>query len=211
MRITGSTVLQSAFDTLESNKKSNKQVVIITDGDCDPHGGTSNPFHNVTVPGKYQYLHTNNYIVVNVKQTKMNFPYLGMDPKVCYVTGNNPKTLNGLIKSLVMSVRDKVPITPEAVLMNSLDMEQLELPCPVPTYQMILSNDVIHRLYDVIISNMPPKKEMLEDIDLMLRDFEFDGKQYLIDDSTGNVFDSEIYEHIGIYSENKEYIGITFI
>ena len=161
----GSTVLQSAFDTLESNKKSNKQVVIITDGDCDPHGGTSNPFHNVTVPGKYQHLHTNNYIVVNVKQTKMNFPYLGMDPKVCYVTGNNPKTLNGLIKSLVMSVRDKVPITPEAVLMNSLDMEQLELPCPVPTYQMILSNDVIHRLYDVIISNMPPKKEMLVDND----------------------------------------------
>ena len=95
----------------------------------------------------------------------MNFPYLGMDPKVCYVTGNNPKTLNGLIKSLVMSVRDKVPITPEAVLMNSLDMEQLELPCPVPTYQMILSNDVIHRLYDVIMSNMPPKKEILEDND----------------------------------------------
>jgi len=162
MNTKGSTVLQSAFDSLEDNKKSNKQVVIITDGDCDPHGGTSNPFHNVTVPGKYQHLHTNNYIVVNVKQTKMNFPYLGMDPKVCYVTGNNPKTLNGLIKSLVMSARDKVPITPEAVLKNSLDMELLELPCSVPTYQMILSNDDTHRLYNVIMSNIPPpKKESL--------------------------------------------------
>jgi hypothetical protein len=89
----------------------------------------------------------------------MNFPYLGMDPKVCYVTGNNPKTLNGLIKSLVMSARDKVPITPEVVLKNSLDMELLELPCPVPPYTMILSNDDIHRLYNVIMSNIPPPKK----------------------------------------------------
>jgi len=160
-RTTGSTNLQSAFDTLESNSKSNKHVVVITDGDCDPvRGGKSNPFHHVTIPGKYQHLHMNEYTVVNVSQSKMNFPYLGLDPKVCYVTGNNPKTLNGLIKSLIMSASLKVPITPELILQNSLDMDCLQLPCiPSHPYQLTLSDEQKERLFQVIMSNLPPTRD----------------------------------------------------
>jgi len=159
-RTIGGTNLQCAFDTLEAHSKSNKHVVIITDGDCDPVGGSSSsPFHHVTTPGKYQHLHLNEYTVVNVSQTKMNFPYLGLDPKVCYVTGNNPKTLNGLIKSLIMSASLKIPITPELVLQNSLDMDCLQLPCvPSNPYQITLSNDQKERLFQVIMSNLPPSK-----------------------------------------------------
>jgi len=165
----GSTVLQSAFDTLEATKKSNQHVVIITDGDCDPIGNNSNPFHLVTTPGKYQYLHLNeSYTVVNVSQTKMNFPYIGLDPKVCYVTGNNPKTLNGLLKTLIMSANLKIPITPELVLQNSLDMECLDLPClPANPYHMTLTDEQKDSLFQVIMSNLPPTNtsKMQMDID----------------------------------------------
>lgn len=45
--------------------------------------------------------------------------------------------------------------------------------------------------------------------DLDVRDFVFDDKQYLIDDSTGNIFNSETHEHIGIYNSQSQ--KITFI
>jgi len=45
--------------------------------------------------------------------------------------------------------------------------------------------------------------------DLDVRDFVFDGKQYLIDDSTGNLFDTQTHEHIGIYTSQSHMI--TFI
>lgn len=48
-----------------------------------------------------------------------------------------------------------------------------------------------------------------DDEDLDVRDFVFDGKQYLIDDSTGNLFDTVTHEHIGIY--NTRLHMITFI
>jgi hypothetical protein len=155
----GSTNLQAAFDTIEADAKSNKHVVVITDGDCDPVGARSNPFHLVTTPGKYQYLHLNEYTVVNVSQTKLNFPFLGLDPKVCYVTGNNPKTLNGLIKSLIMSANLKIPITPELVLKNSLDLDCLQFPfIPSDPYQLTLalSDQQKEKLFSVIMSNIPP-------------------------------------------------------
>jgi hypothetical protein len=43
--------------------------------------------------------------------------------------------------------------------------------------------------------------------DLDVRDFVFDGKQYLIDDSTGNIFNSETHEHIGIYNSQSQKIS----
>ena len=50
------------------------------------------------------------------------------------------------------------------------------------------------------------EKDDEEDLDV--RDFVFDGKQYIID-STGNLFDTKTHEHIGIY--NSEELKITFI
>lgn len=100
---TGSTELESIFNHFRTKCIYNKNVIIITDGDYDPKSysssnyGSSNSFH--FAPKSEQKL---KYVVVNVKETLMNFPYLGMDHDVCYVTGNNPKTLNGLIKALVI-------------------------------------------------------------------------------------------------------------
>ncbi len=157
MNVKGSTCLDQAFDLLEKKNVTDKIIMIITDGDCDPiRGSTSNPFHEATVPGKYTYLPTNNYVVVNVKQDKLNFPYLGMDPKVCYVTGNNPKTINGLIKSIIVSKKENISITPELILEYTLNMIELNVPEIIPKLSLQLSDEEIDRLYMVFIKNLPP-------------------------------------------------------
>ncbi len=155
----GSTNLTSVFDMLESENKSDKILMIITDSDCDPKGSNGiNPFHCATVPGNgYVHLPSNNYIVVNVKLEKLNFPFIDIDPKVCYVTGNNPKTLNGLIKSMIVSVRNKIPITPDLILNYTLQLDELDLPVTPPVYSNVLNSEEIKRLFDIIQANLPPK------------------------------------------------------
>jgi len=61
----------------------------------------------------------------------------------------------------------------------------------------------------VLLETKVVEKSNDDEEDLDVRDFVFDGKQYLIDDSTGNIFNSETHEHIGIY--NSKELMITFI
>lgn len=158
----GSTNLKVIFEHFKSNNIRNKNVIIITDGDCDPFSySKSNPFH--TAPKESNGL---KYVVVNVKETKMNFPYLGMDPNVCYVTGNNPKTLNGLIKALVLAIFTNQPITPTLVLKCSLYFEELENSFEVGTYSKIYNSSEIKNIYQVFMKNRPPiKLKLYEDSD----------------------------------------------
>ena len=160
---TGSTCLQSVFDYFRTNNVTNKNVIIITDGDCDPSHDYSvisnpNPFH--TAPKSEQGL---KYIVVNVKETKMNFPYLGMDPDVCYVTGNNPKTLNGLIKALVISLMESIPITPSLVLKCSLDLDELTHSFQLGTFSKEFTITEITKLFQIFICNLAPKRVLDQD------------------------------------------------
>ena len=162
----GSTNLKSIFDLLENEKASNKTVIIITDGDCDPgYDNTTSPFHKVTCALTYKSMSTNNYVVVNVKEDKMNFPYLGIDPKVCYVTGNNTKTINGLIKSMIVAKRDSISITPELILQYSLDLVELDVPEVSPTFTMVLTEEQIINLHKVFIKNLPPINKNTNEFD----------------------------------------------
>lgn len=157
-RVEGSTNLNSVFDLLDKEEKEDKIIMIITDGDCDPSGGRRNPFHLATNPEHYNHLHKNNYVVINVKIDRLNFPFIDIDPRVCYLTGNNPKTINGLIKSLVISSRDKIPITPSLILNYSLEMDELELPIIPPKFTTLMTDSQISELYNIMcIVNQPPK------------------------------------------------------
>ena len=154
---TGSTRLNSVFEHFKKESIRNKNVIIITDGDCDPitysnDSSSSNPFHSA--PKSSQGL---KYIVVNVKETKMNFPYLGMDPDVCYVTGNNPKTLGGLFKALIKSLVDKIPLTPSLVLKCSLDLDELTHGFVLGSFTKIFNPDEISKIHQVFMRNMAPK------------------------------------------------------
>jgi hypothetical protein len=161
----GSTNLVSVFEYLDKNKINNKNVVVITDGDCDPINNyyttdIKSPFHEVTCidkkNSKYPDVLDCNFIVVNVKNTEMNFPYLGIDPKVCYLTGNNPKTLNGFIKALCESSKTKTMITPELVLKYTLTMDELVFNHTVPKYSSVMTDGRINELFNVFIKNLPP-------------------------------------------------------
>ena len=164
----GSTELHSVFRHLNKIKTSNKNVIIVTDGDCDPTqyggfiGSSNNPFHEVTrldkASSKYPHITNCHYVVVNVKQTEMNFPYLDLDPMVCYLTGNNPKTLNGFIKALCESTKSGMTITPELVLKYTLTLNELEFEHPVPVFSSVMSDERITQLFEVFQKNLPPKK-----------------------------------------------------
>lgn len=159
--VTGSTNLGDLFDLMNENQVSDKNVLIITDGDCDPRQGSlrSNPFNQALSFDHYKYLPSNNYTIVNVKQSKLCFPYLDIHPKVCYVTGNNPKTLNGLIKSLIISKKKSIPITPELILKNSLELVELDIEFKdyIGNYSKELDEEQITRLYQIFNKNLPTK------------------------------------------------------
>jgi hypothetical protein len=147
----GCTKLQNVFKYIKKEKITDKNIIIITDGDCDPHGNNSNPFH--TAPKEDQNIR---YVVVNVKEEKMNFPYLNMDPNVCYVTGNNPKTLNGFIKALIFSIINKIILTPSLVLKYSLELEELKEDFNISKkYTLDLGDDIPHRIYENFVVNIP--------------------------------------------------------
>lgn len=164
----GSTELNSVFKHLNKVKTNNKNIVIITDGDCDPKcydyvkGISNNPFHEVTrldkEQSKYPFIENCHYVVVNVKQTEMNFPYLGVDPMVCYLTGNNPKTINGFIKALCESSKSGTVITPDLVLKYTLTLDELDFSEPVPAFTKVMTDVKIAELFDIFQKNLPPKK-----------------------------------------------------
>lgn len=160
----GSTQLASVFRYLNEIKTSNKNVVIITDGDCDPDTGmgSRNPFHEVTRLDKASSAYPNvvdcNFIVVNVRETELKFPYLNIDPRVCYLTGNNPKTLNGFIKALCESTKAGTMITPYLILKHTLNMDELILEHPIPKYSNVMTDERISTLFEVFQKNLPPKK-----------------------------------------------------
>ena len=172
---TGSTNLDSVFRYLNLQKTSNKNIIIITDSDCDPsYGGTKNPFHEVTKIDKTKSHYSDvidcNYVVVNVKITDLSFPYLNLDPRVCYLTGNNPKTLNGFIKALCEATKMGITITPELILKYTLSLDELKLENPVPKYSSVLSEERITNLFKVFTKNLPPKDLRKEAIKVVLSD-----------------------------------------
>jgi hypothetical protein len=150
----GGTNLDAVFKRFRQDNLCNKNMIILTDGDCDPKHG-SNPFHNAPTSS-----HNNNVIVLNLNQSMMCFPHLHTDPNVCYVTGNNPKTLNGFIKALVISMKESRPITPELVLKCSLDLEELENSFEFGSYSKEFESEEISKLFETFQKNLPPKKKI---------------------------------------------------
>lgn len=166
----GSTNLASVFNHLNTVRTNKKNVIIITDGDCDPNiycHSSTNPFHEVTCLDKRTSAYPNvldcNFIVVNVKETELKFPYLNIDPRVCYLTGNNPKTLNGFIKALCDATKSGTMITPDSILNYTLALEELTLTTPIPSYSNVMTEERITNLFEVFKKNLPPKKKVIAD------------------------------------------------
>jgi hypothetical protein len=196
----GSTNLESVFEHFRTCEITNKNVIIITDGDCDPNtygtgvtNETTNPFH--TAPKSEQGL---KYVVVNVKESKLDFPYLALDPDVCYLTGNNPKTLNGFIRALVVSIKESVPLTPTLVLKYSLVLDELTHSFEFGTFSKVYTPDEINRMFEIFKLNLPPKKiSPGENVDGVM-DENVDG---VMDENVDGVMDENVD---GVMDENVD-------
>jgi len=118
----GSTNLLSFIDLM--NKKTNQQcqikknVIIFTDGDCDPchPDSTETPFKQ-----KSGY----NVIVVNLNTENLCYPYTIQDESVCYIGGSNCNIMSGLIKSWIETIKKNKPLQSEDILTNCLENYKL--------------------------------------------------------------------------------------
>jgi len=167
--VTGSTNLDSVFVQLNIEKQSGKNIIIITDGDCDPtmHSNQTNPFHEATMLDKSKSKYPNildcNFVIINVKEKNMAFPYLNLDSKVCYLNGNNPKTIIGFIKALTISSKTNKPITPDLVLKCTLNLNELVVDKQIKAYSKVMSDSRIERMYTIFMKNIPKKKTISEE------------------------------------------------
>jgi hypothetical protein len=144
-RATGCTQLSSVFNYLKTECITNKNIVIITDGDCDPDSDniTSSPFHTVFDKSLYSNLHTCNYIILNVNESKMSFPYLNFHPNVSYINGI--MCLDFLIEALIRSEKNSIPLTPSLLLECCLDADRFQIPPEIN--DLLVQADTINMLY----------------------------------------------------------------
>lgn len=154
----GSTILESAFQYMVDNNIKNKHVLIFTDGDCDncfTNSLHNNPFNLFL--DKIQ----SNVCVFNLSRDKLCFPYLAEDPRTCYLGGNNLKVLNGFTKALAKSILTKKPITPNDILLESLNLDELDNDFNFK-YINRLSQKNKNHLFDIIKFNIPYNKNDLK-------------------------------------------------
>ena len=191
VRTGGFTNLQSAFKLFEKEKIQNKKIMIITDGDCDEDCGKS-PFQTIMEKGsKCKFLSSNSYLIANVSEDQLSFPYLSRDKNVCYVGGINTKCIQGLIKAFIISIEEKIPINPLLVLQYSIDIKELELPIVSMNlpYSKGLTNDEIENLYNAFHQNQPPKRVTTSEYSTnCVNQIEDDDKSYQDDGDENDVY-----------------------
>jgi len=115
----GSTNLDSFITTINEEYKnvnetnlSKKNIIIFTDGDCDPiNNSTQSPFNK-----KLNY----NIVVVNLNSNQLCFPYTIDTNNICYIGGSNLNMMSGFIKSWMNCVKSSKPLQSEYVLNECL-------------------------------------------------------------------------------------------
>jgi len=163
-----STELSRAFYLLEAQCKSERMVMVITDSDCDPvpNSSSTNAFHNAFNTSIYKYLPTNQYIIMNVKETAMKFPYLSFHKQVAYVSGTS--TIVFLIDALIYCSKMHISLTPTIVLQRCLESSNFKLSDKITDGLMdsmrFSKNEVsvpeeIDEIYQKWLHRLPKKKD----------------------------------------------------
>ena len=138
--VQGSTHLESVFSHLENNSNT---TIIITDGDCDPLTGGLSPFQV-----GLERFPCRKFIVWNVKQKKLHFPYCVADQRVAYLSGNEPGLIEAVCKTL-----QKGTLSPETVLSTCL--EEFQSPVNLSPANCECRTEHAQTLYDAIQKNIP--------------------------------------------------------
>ena len=136
---TGSTNLETIFPHLENNSNT---TLILTDGDCDPTSQGSNPFQEALTQFPQR-----SFIVWNLKESKLHFPYCINDQRVGYLSGNDPSVIAGVLQLLSKGQT----ITPNG-LMNEC-ITDFESPVHVEASLRAMTPDEIRSFYCAVRSN----------------------------------------------------------
>jgi len=204
----GSTELIEAFKYLEQNRIGNMIAVIVTDGDCDPDPSKPkniSAFHEAFNSRRFKYLPTNQYVIMNVKEDTMRFPYMNYHARTCFITGTS--TVVFLIEALIECSKNNTLITPVLILQKCLDSKNFKLPESITTglrdidcfdSSYLLADDYeLDLLYKTWIYHLPKKKEVLPELFINMG---FDTNTYYqtVDE------DKDDDEEIGITQEAEE-------
>jgi hypothetical protein len=178
--VQGSTQLKKALQYLEQNRIGNVITVIISDSDCDPSDRNVNAYHNA-FSRKNKYLPTNQYVIMNVNEEKMRFPYMDFHEKTCFITGTS--TVAFLIEALIKCSKERILLTPGLVLQQCLNSTNFKLPESIlsglrdcdrfDSSQLITDEYELSTLYERWIDDLP-KKEVSTLLNLELEDFDMD-------------------------------------
>ena len=145
----GSTNLESVFSYLENNDNT---TLIITDGDCDPviiDGQENNsPFQSAL-----QRFPSRKFIVWNVKQSKLHFPYSVKDNRVGYISGNEPSVIEAVFKCL-----SNGELTPMTLLESCIS--EIEHPFVLDPIEKPFTANQIEKLFFSIKKNIPKNKNI---------------------------------------------------
>jgi hypothetical protein len=139
----GSTSFESVLPLLENNSNT---TLILTDGDCDPDKYGGNPFQNAL-----DRFPNRTFIVWNLKQSKLHFPYSIQDQRVGYLSGNEPSVISSVLRLLSKGTR----LTPMSLLAESIQEDELKCPVQVDSSLVVLTDEQIRKLHQSILRNIP--------------------------------------------------------
>jgi hypothetical protein len=139
----GSTSFESVLPLLENN---NNTTLILTDGDCDPDSYGRNPFQSAL-----DRFPNRTFIVWNLKQSKLHFPYSVQDQRVGYLSGNEPSIISAVLRLLSKGTR----LTPMSLLCESIQEDELKCPVPIESSLVELTDEQIMKLHQSILRNVP--------------------------------------------------------
>jgi len=141
---TGSTNLETIFPYLENNSNT---TLILSDGDCDPTSDGANPFQEALTrfPNR-------TFIVWNLKESKLHFPYCINDQRVGYLSGNDPSVISGVLQILSRGQA----ITPVGLLSECIT--DFESPVHLETSLREMTPGEVEALYHAIRKNYLGKK-----------------------------------------------------
>jgi hypothetical protein len=136
---TGSTNLETIFPLLENNSNT---TLILTDGDCDPTSRGANPFQEALTrfPDR-------KFVVWNLKESKLHFPYCINDQRVGYLSGNDPSVISGVLQLLSKGQS----ITPIGLLNECVT--ELESPVHLPACLREMTSEEMCSLYHSVRAN----------------------------------------------------------
>jgi hypothetical protein len=167
----GGTVIDNFLLEMNRRQIKNKNIIIITDGDCDPiDNKTTSPFHEVFKEnGRYNYIKNTTFTIINTKTEKLDFPYLNTDKGVCYLSGNNPKNISAFIKAIYISSKNNILITPSLVLHCCMELPELIIPFPIhnsnSNSNSLINDNIIKQMFNAYSNNLPKKIIKYHNID----------------------------------------------